>query len=425
MTKLHDQIIKIVFLVMVLVSITACIHTSPIPNRTMTFEPGITALASNIAEQLEKSSVRNMLNKVVINPLTKQKQMTKIAIDPFIDVESGYPVKANVQIANLISKEIGKRFAITGEMDPENLERSEYVLNGMVTLEDKYGKQSKAYKVFATVFEKSSGKVLASASVYINSFDTTPMDIYKDSPVFFKGNNYKDHVASVRKDPDETITKGYNDRLSSKAMLVKGDSLYEKQDYNKSLAYYNQVAGGQKEQELEVLNGQFTNLVKQGQLENAEHVYIKLLNTSITETSEVANKIIFAPNSIVPLDSKMDLYKIYIRQIANRVAASSACRVQIIGHSSRTGSGSYNDKLSRQRAEWIQHQMESYSPKSRSRTQTIGRGFKENVVGSGKDDLTDAIDRRVEFKFNQCEVTEQPERVKIIITDGEKDKPKK
>jgi outer membrane protein OmpA-like peptidoglycan-associated protein len=420
MAKLHNTIICFVLLALVLVSITACVHTTPIPDRTMEFEQGINALASNIADQLEKSSIRNMLNKVVINPLTKQKQLKKIVIDPFIEVESGYPVKANIIIKDLISKKIGMQFAITGEMDPENLEVSEYVLNGMVTLENKMGEQEKAYKVFSTVFEKDSGKVLASASVYINSFDTTPMDIYKDSPVFLKGKNYQDHVASVRKNPDDMINQGYNDRLRSKAMLVKGDMLYEKHEFNKSLAYYNQVAGGQKEQELEVLNGQFTNLVKQEHLEEAELVYAKLLKTSITETNEIANKIIFAPNSVVPLESNISLYKIYIRQIANLVAAAPACRVQIIGHSSRSGSESYNDKLSQQRAEWIQNQMAVYAPKSRSKSETIGRGFRENIIGSGKDDITDAIDRRVEFKFSQNEVAENEE---IMTTPEEKHPP--
>jgi outer membrane protein OmpA-like peptidoglycan-associated protein len=263
--------------------------------------------------------------------------------------------------------------------------------------------------------------VLASASVYINLFDTTPMDIYKDSPAFLKGKNYEDHVSSVRKKPKDTISKGYNDRLKSKAMLVKGDMLYEKQEFNKSLAYYNQVAGGQNEQELEVLNGQFTNLVKQGHFEDAELVYAKLLKTSIAETNKIANKIIYAPNSIIPLESNMSLYKIYIRQIANLVAASPAKCVQIIGHSSRSGSGNYNDKLSKQRAEWIQNQMAAYIPKSRVKSQTIGRGFRENIVGSGKDDITDAIDRRVEFKFSQCKVTEEDT---VETTEVEKDEPK-
>lgn len=412
-------IIKTFLVLLALVSVTACVHTPPVPDRTMEFEQGIKALADNIAEQLEKSSIDNIFNKVVNNSRADHKQLKKIAIDPFVDVESGYPVKANVVIKDIVSKKIGNRFAITGEMDPENLEGSEYVLNGMITLEDKTGQKSKDYKVFATVFEKASGKVLASASVYIRSVDTTPMDIYKDSPVFLKGQNYKDHVNSVRKTPGSTITKGYNDRLRSKAMLVKGDMLYDQQEFNKSLAYYNQVAGGQSEQELEVLNGQFTNLVKKGQLESAESVYVKLLKASIDETNGIANKIIFAPSSSTPLESNFSLYNIYIRQIANLVAEKPGCSVQIIGHSSRSGSDIYNINLSKQRAEWIQHQMAVFAPNSRMKTQTMGRGFKENIVGSGKDDITDAIDRRVEFKFSQCTISDGNKKVTTEVEGNE------
>jgi hypothetical protein len=30
-------------------------------------------------------------------------------------------------------------------------------------------------------------------------------------------------------------------------------------------------------------------------------------------------------------------------------------------------------------------------------------GFKENIIGSGTDDLRDALDRRVEFKVRNCQ----------------------
>jgi outer membrane protein OmpA-like peptidoglycan-associated protein len=36
------------------------------------------------------------------------------------------------------------------------------------------------------------------------------------------------------------------------------------------------------------------------------------------------------------------------------------------------------------------------------RTETIGMGFRQNLVGSGTDDAGDALDRRVEFKVVQC-----------------------
>lgn len=381
--------------------ITSCIHTKPIPNRIMESEEGIKALAVNIGEQLEKSSIGNLLNKVVINPLTKQKELKKIVIDPFIDVESGYPVKVNTMISEIISQELQKRFEITGQMEPDNLEVSEYVLNGMVTLEEKH-KGQENYKIYGTVFEKSSGKVLAAASVRVNRFDTTPMDIYKDSPVFMKGKNYGQYTSSVRKMPNETVETGYHDRLMIKSMLVKGDMLYEHKEYRKSLSYYMQAAGSQSGLQLEVLNGQFANLIKQSRWEEAENIYAKLIGASIAETGEIASKITFVPNSVVPIETKVNLYNIYMKQIAKLAAGIPGCRIKIIGHCSRTGTEAYNDNLSLQRALWIQKYMASYVPEIMDKSEAIGLGFRENIVGTGTDDITDEIDRRVEFEFSQC-----------------------
>jgi len=369
---------------------------------TMEFEAGMKALAANLADQLGRSGLGSQFNKVIVNPITKQRQLKKIVIDPFIDTESGYPVKVNARINAIVSVEIARRFAISGEMVPENLEVSEYVLTGMVTLDGRNKGRDQQYKVYSAVFEKSSGVVHASASVYIRNFDTTPMDIYKDSPAFLKGQNYEQHVDSVKKKPNEIVNRGYTDTLPVKSMRVKGDMLYEQKEYAESLHYYNKAAGSTVEPQLEVLNGLFTNLVRQGRLEEAERVYGRLLRVSITETNGISSKITFDPNATIPIAGKAGLYTIYMRQIANLVASKSSCRLKIIGHCSRTGAEVYNDMLSLQRAQSIQKQMGSFSAEIMRRTETIGRGFHDNIVGTGRDDITDEIDRRVEFKFSQC-----------------------
>jgi len=397
---------RIILSVLTVSIIVSCAHTQPqpqpIPDRTMEFEEGMRALAVNLADQIEYSSIGSKLNKVIVDPVTQQKQLKKIVIDPFIDMESGYPVKANARIVEIFSQEITKRFQVTGEMEPDNLEISEYVLNGMVTLDEKLGSNGNVYKVYGAVFEKASGKVLASASVHLNSFDTTPKDIYKDSPVYLKGKNYDQYASSVKKAPDETVNKEYHDRLAIKSMQVKGDKLYEQNEYNKSLAYYNQAAGSQSGEQMEVLNGQFTILVKQAQWKEAENVYGRLLRVSIRETNEISSKIIFGPNSVVPVENKTEIYNIYMKQIANLVASAPQCKVKIVGHSSRTGSDAYNEKLSLHRALWIQKRMALYAPAIMNKSETIGRGFVENIVGTGTDDITDQIDRRVEFIFTKC-----------------------
>jgi outer membrane protein OmpA-like peptidoglycan-associated protein len=391
-----------VLAILALFYFTSCAHNVPvreIPDRTMEFEEGTKVLASNLADQLENSAVATSLNRVVINSLTKQKQLKKIVIDPFIDVESGYPVKANARIVEIVSQEITKRFQVTGEMEPDNLEVSEYVLNGMVTFEQKQGN---VYKLYGSVFEKSSGKVLASASVRINKFDTTPKEIYQDSPVFLKGKGYENHVSAVKKAPNETVDKEYHDTLAIKSMQVKGDKLYEQKEYKQSLSYYNQAARSQNTENLEVLNGQFAILAKQGQWKAAAEVYARLLRASIAETNVITSTIQFGPNSRVPVKGETDRYNIYMEQIALFVASIPECQVTIVGHCSKTGVETYNDKLSLERASWIRKRMTACAPGIANKSTAVGRGFRENVSGTGKDDVTDQIDRRVEFRFKGC-----------------------
>jgi outer membrane protein OmpA-like peptidoglycan-associated protein len=373
-----------------------------IPSQIMEFEPGMKALAENLATQLEQSSVGNQLNKVVIDPQTKQRQLKKIVIDPFVDTVSGYPVKINPRISTILSGAIAKRFAVLGPMVPKKLEISEYVLTGMVTPGESEKGKGRDCKVYAAVFEKSSGVVHAASEVHIGNFDTTPMDIYKDSPVYLKGKNHDAHVSSAKKKRNEKVNKGYREKLSSRALTVQGDELYEDKDYGQSFTFYNRASGTPAGRDLEVLNGLFTNLVRQGRLEEAGPVYGNLLRVSIDETSGVASRVTFGPNSTVPLAAKAGLYGIYLKQIAQLVGSVPGCRVKIIGHSSRTGSDTYNDKLSLQRAMYIQTQMASYSKLVAGRTEALGRGIRDNIVGTGADDLSDEIDRRVEFQFGAC-----------------------
>jgi outer membrane protein OmpA-like peptidoglycan-associated protein len=91
----------------------------------------------------------------------------------------------------------------------------------------------------------------------------------------------------------------------------------------------------------------------------------------------------------------------WLRLVAREVASSKAC-LNIVGHTSRTGQEKYNDTLSLQRAVTIQRRIEALSPETAGRLTSVGMGFRENLVGSGTDDLRDALDRRVEFKVRNC-----------------------
>jgi hypothetical protein len=58
--------------------------------------------------------------------------------------------------------------------------------------------------------------------------------------------------------------------------------------------------------------------------------------------------------------------------------------------------------LSLLRAELIKRRLEGDAPNLKNRTIANGVGSRENLVGSGKDDISDALDRRVVFNVISC-----------------------
>jgi len=54
------------------------------------------------------------------------------------------------------------------------------------------------------------------------------------------------------------------------------------------------------------------------------------------------------------------------------------------------------------RAQFVMDLLSTGVPDGRGRMIATGRGYKENLVGTGKDDASDALDRRVEFKVIGC-----------------------
>jgi outer membrane protein OmpA-like peptidoglycan-associated protein len=74
----------------------------------------------------------------------------------------------------------------------------------------------------------------------------------------------------------------------------------------------------------------------------------------------------------------------------------------VIGHTSATGLPAINDRLSGLRADYIKDRLEDEQRSLRGRLIATGKGSREMIVGTGRDDASDALDRRVEFKVAQC-----------------------
>ena len=92
----------------------------------------------------------------------------------------------------------------------------------------------------------------------------------------------------------------------------------------------------------------------------------------------------------------------WVRLIAREVAAS-----KVVPHDRRSHQPNGNGAIQRQTVAAASggdaaRASKRLAPETAGRLQSTGMGFRENIVGSGTDDLGDSLDRRVEFKVRAC-----------------------
>jgi outer membrane protein OmpA-like peptidoglycan-associated protein len=91
----------------------------------------------------------------------------------------------------------------------------------------------------------------------------------------------------------------------------------------------------------------------------------------------------------------------WVKQIARHAAQSKSC-LRIVGNTSPSGAEPLNQRLSQLRAESIKNKLEGEAPPLAKRITAEGVGSRENLVGTGKDDMSDTLDRRVVFQLTAC-----------------------
>ena len=178
--------------------------------------------------------------------------------------------------------------------------------------------------------------------------------------------------------------------------------LYNQERYQESLGQYRSALATPAGEQMRVLNGIYLTNAKLGRTAEAEQAFGKVVAFGIAY-NELGVKFLFNPGSTdFWSDSRVSgPYQIWLRQIAKESTSAKAC-MNIVGHTSHTGSEQVNDNLSLQRAAYIKQRLTAESASLGPRTKASGMGFRQNIVGSGSDNAADALDRRVEFKIVPC-----------------------
>ncbi|MCK5517039.1 MAG: OmpA family protein [Desulfobulbaceae bacterium] len=273
-----------------------------------------------------------------------------------------------------------------------NLNQADYLIKGQFIRENLPVSEpvdSKAYwHIIADIVSLSDYRQVGKAETWIiGEIDSNESPLDKDNPITIP----KKQVSVER-----TL-------LEIQAKINEAREFYDNDNYENALALFDELVATKEGQIFETYVGLYlTNFMLDRQKE-ASKAFARLLEISIEDNNSLSCKFLFAVNKADFITDKTirKQYMMWIKEIGAFFSASSYC-IEIAGHSSHTGSESYNLKLSRQRAEKIQQHLAKYFRDSGKRTVAIGKGYSENIIGSGTDDDRDAVDRRVEYKIVEC-----------------------
>ncbi|MEI6214349.1 MAG: OmpA family protein [Desulfuromonadales bacterium] len=276
----------------------------------------------------------------------------------------------------------------------KSLQKAQLVVGGTYKLLSGDSKHSTRWMAVKTQVQNiMTGQVIAQSEVFVDSkkFDAELIKFYKDAPMYMK---------TVLQKPHESFNP---DRLALNAKLADAREAYESGDFTSAEKSFSEVLVQVNGKNFVALSGLYQSLIRLNRLAEAEKAFGNLVDFGL-ESGSLSLKFLFKVGStdFLAKDDLSTQYPLWIRQIAQQLSSKKLC-LNVNGHASRTGSPELNERLSLQRAERIVVQLKKASPSlSSGRLKAFGKGFRENIVGSGTNDTLDAIDRRVDFDVTSC-----------------------
>jgi outer membrane protein OmpA-like peptidoglycan-associated protein len=376
-----------------------CQSTGPtVISNELPFDQAVTEATDGLVAQTQKLPA--FLAKVEAKMARRP-----VVIDPMIDAASGQQTRVTRQLEQKVAERLNTQHPQL-ELLPfqsANLARAQYLLTGTMTRTAGTGAR-KPFQINLALVELSSRNVLAQASALArdDGLDSSPTAYYQDSPILVKDQVVDGYIRTAQTAPGQAADAYYVDRLAASVLINDGTNAYNASQYQDALGLYRNALSTQAGEQLRALNGVYLASWKLGRMADAEQAFGRVVAFGLSQRN-LGVKFLFNPGSTeFWSDPKVNgPYALWLRQIARQAAAAKVC-MNVVGHTSHTGSEQTNDRLSQARATVIKQKLDAEASELAARTRASGVGWRENIIGTGSDDVSDALDRRVEFKIVNC-----------------------
>lgn len=274
-----------------------------------------------------------------------------------------------------------------------------------IDLKNQVGGQRDAFRICLVLADLKSGLIVAKsvARAQVAGVNLTPLAHLQDAPTWAKDPAVDAYIRTCQASKvGDRIDPAYLDGILAGSLIAEASAMQDRGRYQEAVELYRSALSMPKGDQLRVYNGIYSAAWKLGRRADAEQAFGEAVRVGLV-SNRLGVKFLFRPGSTdFVSDARLAApYPMWLTQIAKKATAQSAC-LNIVGHTSPTGPEPLNERLSVLRAENVKNQLERESPPLKGRIIASGAGSKEKLVGTGTDDLRDALDRRVEFKTVPC-----------------------
>ena len=337
-------------------------------------------------------------------------QKFNVVIDPLVDGSTGLQslgtAAVEKQVASLVSSDF-PNYQIK-PLNSANLSAQPLVFIGTFTpinLQGKGAGERDAYRVCFALADLKTGKIVSKgfARSQTAGVDATPLPYFQDAPLWVNDKIVEGYIKTCQgTKAGDPINAAYLDKVSSIAAIDEATKAYNGKKYQESLALFNSVLRNPAGDQPRVYTGVYLSNLKLGRREPAMLAFGKIAQQGM-DAKRLAVKFNFSQGG-ASLAKDSSPYDRWVKELAiqsSRATATGTC-MEVSAHTGRAGSEPLNQRLSLQRAEYVKQRLVTERKDLASKITAKGYGSSEALVATGRDDSSDALDRRIEFKPAAC-----------------------
>lgn len=344
------------------------------------------------------------------NAQLEQSTTHALVIDPLIDGMTGQQSvttrSMGERVATLVRQQY-PQYAVQ-PFSPATIARSPLVLIGTFTGVNAQRQTSgtrEAYRLCFALADLKTGKLVSKGLAFSlpEGIDATPLPSFRDAPAWTEDPATLGYIRTCQgTKAGDPINPMYLDRIVAAAQVAEAIEAYDAGKYRQALDLYTSVQRTAAGDQFRVYNGLYLANLKLGRRAEADAAFGQIVAYGLAHR-RLAVKFLFRPGSTA-FDSGSTLtaaYPGWLKTIASSAQGGSAC-LEVTGHTSPTGPEVLNQRLSLLRAEFVKSRLEASVPTLAKRVIANGVGSSQTLIGTGRDDASDALDRRVEFAVIEC-----------------------